>query len=114
MKREEFNQCLGQGMRGKKLTKEERKLEFCAVAKVCSGKSRSREDALEVCRTSLSQPREPKVRGKRKGAGQSCEKDTLKLAHCAAERIDMNLASNVNSIEAAIANALMECSCQRE
>jgi len=113
MKREEYNQCIGEALRGKTFSPTERKLEFCVASKVCS-KGLSREQAAQTCKVSLSQPREPKVRGKRKGAGQSCEKDTLKLAHCAAERIDMNLASNVNSIEAAIANALMECSCQRE
>ena len=49
MNREEYNRCVGDGMRGKTLTKEERRAEFCAVAKLCSGKAKDREEAVHLC-----------------------------------------------------------------
>lgn len=56
MKREEYNQCVADGMRGKKLTRDERKVEFCVTAKVCSGKANNREEALAIC----NKPKLPK------------------------------------------------------
>ena len=67
MDRVKYNTCLADGMRGKKFTAEERKLEFCTLAKLCSGKVGSREEAIAIC----SQPKEPKAprtkRGKKNG-----------------------------------------------
>lgn len=107
--REEYRSCIAKGLKGKQLNKEERKLEFCIVSKLCSKKSKNREDAREVCLL----PKEPKplkARGKKDGA-KSCEKGVLELAHCMVDKIDMNLASNINSVETALVNALMECQC---
>jgi hypothetical protein len=106
--RQEYTTCVAQGMRGKKLSRPERNMEFCIVAKLCSKKAKDREEAKLIC----SQPKEPKpVKASRKVTGQSCEKEVLDLAHCMAEHIDMNLAHNVNSIEVALVNSLMECRC---
>jgi hypothetical protein len=106
--RQEYNTCMAKGMRGKKLTKEERALEFCVVAKLCSGKSKTEQEARLVC----SQPKEPKpAKTSRQHKPQSCEKDVLKVARCVADNINMDQASNINSIEMAVANALMECQC---
>ena len=58
MKREEYNACVSDGLKGKKLGKEERQQEFCIVAKLCSGKAQSRDEAKAIC----SQPKEPKLR----------------------------------------------------
>lgn len=109
MKREEYNACVADGMRGKKLSREERNLEFCIVAKRCSGKAKDREEAKILC----SQPKEPKPvkASRRKADGKSCEKDVLSLAHCMVEHIDMDLAHNINSIEVALVNSMMECRC---
>ena len=47
--REEYTSCVAEGMRGKKLSVGERRLEFCTVAKLCSGKAEDREEAIRLC-----------------------------------------------------------------
>lgn len=109
MDRAKYNSCVATGLRGKKLNAEQRRLEFCIVAKLCSGKAKDREEAKLVC----SQPKEPKpAKASRTKKPQTCEKEALQLARCVADRIDMNLASNINSIETALVNAIIECRCQ--
>ncbi len=56
MDREEFNKCMKPWMTGTGKTKDERKTSFCIGAKLCSGKSKTEEDAAQVC----SLPRLPK------------------------------------------------------
>ena len=81
---------------------------MCLGAKLCSGKAKTKEEAEYLC----SLPKEPKPpKEKRDKGGNGCEKEVLKLAHCIVERIDTSLASNVNSIEIALANAMIECKC---
>jgi len=95
-------------MTGVGKTKEERQHDMCIGAKLCSGKAETKEKAEHLC----SLPREPKpLREKRDKGGDGCEKEVLKLAHCVVEKIDMNLARNINSIEMAIVNAMIECKC---
>jgi len=49
MKREEYNKCIAGKMRGRKApTPGERRQIFCQVAKVCSGKAKNEDDALEL------------------------------------------------------------------
>ena len=108
MDRQKYNNCLSKGLAGKTFTPAERRLEFCVVSKLCSSKSKTREEALTVCR----QPKPPKPVKLRQEKPEACEKAVMKLAHCMAEHIDMNLASNINSVEVAMANALMECQCR--
>lgn len=108
MRREEYNACISKGLKGKTFGKEERKLEFCVVAKLCSSKIKDREEAERIC----SLPKEPKpLKASKKQKPQSCEKEVAKVAHCMVDKIDMNLASNINSIETAIINAMVECQC---
>jgi len=106
MDRVEYNACVGAGMKGKQLDKEQRKLEFCIVAKTCSGKAKSRDEAMAMCKESASQPKPPKVK-----KAASCEDAVLRLARCVADNINMDQASNINSIEMALANAMMVCQC---
>ena len=106
--RTEYNDCMRPYITGSK-PKEERKRDFCIGAKICSGKAQTKEQADQLC----SLPKEPKpIKTGRVGRGQSCEKDVAKLSQCVFDNIDMNLASNINSIELALRNALMECSCR--
>ncbi|MFA5378445.1 MAG: hypothetical protein WC455_22010 [Dehalococcoidia bacterium] len=49
MDREKYNSCLAEGLKGKTLSKEERKSEFCIQAKICSGKASSRSEAEKKC-----------------------------------------------------------------
>ena len=107
-KREEYNACMVPFMKG---GGPDRKVRFCIGAKLCSGKSKSEEEAKHLC----SLPKEPKPTKARKSkdGAKSCEKEVRELAHCIVDKIDMNLAHNINSIEVAIVNAMMECKCQR-
>ena len=59
MKREEYNACVSRGLKGKKFEPGQRKTEFCILAKLCSGKSKTREDAKLVC----SQPKDKGTKG---------------------------------------------------
>jgi len=65
--REEYNACVSEGLKGKKLGKEERQQEFCIVAKLCSGKAQNRAEADALC----SQPKEPKPSTKSSAGGST-------------------------------------------
>lgn len=106
MKQEEYRSCISKGLTGKKFDKEQRKLEFCIVSKLCSSKAKDRKEAEHLC-SLPKEPKPPKLHSK--GKGKSDEKKLAELAHCMADNIDMDQASNINSIEIAIANALMAC-----
>lgn len=110
MDRDKYNKCMAAGLHGKTLAGEERRKEFCVLAKTCAGKAKTREEAEQIC----SQPREPKPRRhKERGekSAKSCDKEVLELAHCMVEHIDMDQASNINSVEMAMANAMGACKC---
>ncbi len=49
MDRALYNSCIGGKLKGLHLSKEERKLEFCIVSKVCSGKAADRDAAIAAC-----------------------------------------------------------------
>lgn len=115
MNRQEYNQCMVKFITGKDKSKEQRKLDFCIGAKVCS-KGLSEEEAEEIC----SQPKPPKAPklGKAK-RGQSCEKSVFKVAECVVTLLTENKvykgqALNINSVGAAVTNALIECECPQE
>ncbi|HUS04452.1 MAG TPA: hypothetical protein VMY79_02890 [Dehalococcoidia bacterium] len=105
MRQIEYRECLRPYITGSK-TKEQRQLDFCTGAKVCS-RGISVEEAKRIC----SLPKEPKLPG-RKHNGKTCEKETLELTKCIIGRIDMNLASN--NIELAVRNAIMGCRCGKD
>ncbi|MBA7690609.1 hypothetical protein ES703_99139 [subsurface metagenome] len=117
MDRSAYKSCMAKNMGGgrlKGLSKEDRKIEFCTIAKQCS-KGIPYEEAREICLL----PKEPKparaFEGKR-STGQSCEKSAQKTAECVVSRLIDNKvyrdqALNINSVGIAIANALLECEC---
>ena len=47
--REEYNTCMKPYITGKGKTKEQRKLDFCIGAKMCSGKAKTDEEAKGIC-----------------------------------------------------------------
>lgn len=47
--REEYNTCMRPYITGKGKTREQRKLDFCIGAKVCSGKAQTDEEAKVIC-----------------------------------------------------------------
>lgn len=63
--RAEYNKCMIPFLKDGK-TKEQHRMDFCVGAKICSGKSKSKEEAAQVCQISLSQPKEPKSRKTRR------------------------------------------------
>lgn len=109
MDRQKYNACMRPFITGSK-PKEQRKLDFCVGAKICSGKAKSKEEAEKLC-SLPKEPREPKI--KRKQSPQTCEKEAIKLTQCMVPKIDMDLASNINSIGTAIINAMVECKCPK-
>lgn len=63
MDRVEYNHCMSPYIRGSK-PKEQRKLDFCIGAKICSGKASSPEEAKTLCLN--APPKEPKARKSKK------------------------------------------------
>jgi hypothetical protein len=113
--RTEYNQCMRPYITGSK-PKEQRKLDFCVGAKICSGKASSRDEAIQIC----SLPKVPKPANNkvnRKTKVDSCEKEASKLTQCMMRYFDDNdlyqKILNINSVEIAIENALLECTCQK-
>lgn len=96
--------------------KEQRKLDFCVGAKICSGKAKTGDEAKALC----SLPKEPKPisnKASKKTKIDNCEKEASKLTQCVMHYFDDNKLYqkilNVNSVEIAIENALLECTCQK-
>jgi len=113
MDRKQYNQCMIPFMKGSK-PKEQRQFDMCVGAKICSGKAGNEEEAKSIC----SLPKEPKpVKIAQVKRGQSCEREAGKLAQCMMNYFETNnlyrQILNVNSVEIAIENALLECSCQK-
>lgn len=48
MDRQKYNQCMIPHMRGSK-TKEQRQKDMCVGAKICSGKAKTKEEAVKLC-----------------------------------------------------------------
>lgn len=111
MDRKQYNQCMVKFISGSK-PKEQRRLDFCIGAKVCS-KGISEAEARQIC----SQPKPPKpVNGRRTRNPESCEKNARKVAECVVGHLQNNsiyrdYALNINSVGVAVTNVLMECQC---
>ena len=56
-----YRKCMADGLTGLKLTKDERKTKFCTLAKTCSGKASSEEEAKKLCAESAAKPKEEKA-----------------------------------------------------
>ena len=74
--KKDYRTCMADAMRGKQMSKEERQREFCLNAKLCSGKSSTREEAERLC----ALPKESKPKKK-----ANCDFDAI--AACAAPKI---------------------------
>jgi len=81
---------MAKGLKGKQLGKEERKLEFCILSKLCSQKSKDREEAREVCLLP-KEAKPPKVKRARKSSI-----DTATLASCVIKALDGSEITLVN------------------
>ena len=107
--REQFRSCMSDAMTGKTYTKEERKLAFCVSAKLCSGKSTSKEEAIEICKN--RPPKEPKERKVR--TPKQCNARMLKLARCVTGIIDIAQITNPAAVEQILTDALLKCECNK-
>jgi len=114
MRRDEYNACIRPYITGSK-PKEQRRLDFCIGAKICSGKAKDEEEARRICIQS-PEPKAPNPRRARSKA-KSCEKQALEISQCMVDYFERNnlyrQITNINSVEIAMANALMECLCQK-
>lgn len=116
MDRQTYNDCMKKYISGAGKAPEERKLAFCAGAKICSGKAKDITEAVHLCQ--IAPPKEKKekkekaksTRKANKEASASCLQDMTKLAECAANVIDLSLITEKN-IEATLAEVLRRCSC---
>jgi len=106
MDKTQYNQCIASGLKGKKFSKEQRQLEFCIVSKLCSKKVPNRTEAERVCKL----PKPPKPI---KSNGARSEKAIIKMIEtemqCIIPKINMSKASNVNTLEVELANAMFLC-----
>jgi len=64
MDRIQYSSCVGAGLKGKKMDAPTRKMEFCIVSKMCSGKAGNRDEAARLC--SLPKPEKPEGTGRRR------------------------------------------------
>ena len=111
MDRTQYNECIKESIKATELEGIPQKVKFCIVAKKCSDKVSSTEEATQIC----SQPKVPKaLRMKPANPTASCEKDALLDANCITEHLDINLATaNIDTLRMAIATTLLECRCRR-
>lgn len=115
-KREDYNKCMRPYITGSK-PKEQRKMDFCIGAKVCSSKAKDEAEAKKLC--SLPKELKPtKITARRSRKPESCEKNVRKVAECVVSRLVENniyrdQALNVNSVGAAVTNAMVECQCPK-
>ena len=79
-----YSQCVGDAMRGKKLSPDERKREFCISSKLCSGKASARDDANRLCEEAARNPSTPKKRSRKVSprGGASMELVLLTTTDC--------------------------------
>jgi len=70
MDRKKYNECIGDRMRGIKVTPEERRLRFCTSSKICSGKSKTEQEAEKICKESMMNPKPTKSKSPRSSQGK--------------------------------------------
>ena len=91
-----YNHCMKPYIQGTGKTPEERRLDFCIGAKICSGKTSDKDQARQICLT--EPPREKKPRGSR------AKVDPHELASCIIAKADGEL--TVDSLSTIIAGCV--------
>ncbi len=85
MSQEEYRSCMAKNMGGgrlKGLSKEDRRIEFCSIAKECS-KGLSYTEAKKLCAEAAANPKPPSTRKSRK-----CKIDVAALSACVIKNLD--------------------------
>ena len=110
MTQEIYRSCMAKNMGGgrlKGLSKENRRISFCVIAKKCS-KGMDEKEALAIC----SLPKEPKPKnpGNPSRRGKFCTlRDLEAVTTCTVENIDLSTLTREN-IHEVFARALEKCS----
>ena len=103
MDRQAYNECMRPYITGSKPA-EERKLDFCVGAKICSGKAKDREEAVAIC----SMPKEPKEPKARKTRGKAnCGKEMGDIAFCLAPLLNTDDDITISRLT----EMLQQCAC---
>lgn len=106
MDRKAYNQCVASGLKGKSLSKDERQLEFCIVSKLCSKKASGREEAKKICE--LPKPPKP-TKSRMPRSEKAIIKEIQTEVQCIIPKLNIDRASNINSLEMEIVNAMIQC-----
>jgi len=106
MDRKTYNQCIASGLKGKKLSRDERQLEFCVVSKLCSKKASNRGEAERICKL----PKPPKsTRSRTPRSEKAIIKEIEAEMLCIIPKINMDKTSNINTLEMELTNAMFQC-----
>ncbi len=96
-----YNACMAEGLQGKTLSKEERKLEFCVLSKTCSGKAATPAEAKKICLETPPAPPKPKH-------SKKAYMDPDQLAACVVPKLSV-LKLTEHNIHDALSSALGQC-----
>lgn len=112
MTKEQYQSCMTSGMRSmpKGISREQRGLEFCVIAKQCSGKAKSRDEALEIC---SHRPPKP-FKEKKRRQGRTCEQDAFELATCMGNTVSYPLPNNRGELQRNLQASIEGCQCQKK
>ncbi len=112
MDRKAYNSCLSPYIKGKGKPKEQRRLDFCIGAKMCTSKASNQDEAKKICLAMPPKPpREPRERrAKRGGDSRNCGQKMVDLARCASRKIELTQLTQEN-FTMALAEALRGCGC---
>lgn len=103
MDRQTYNSCMKKYISGAGKTPEERRLSFCAGAKICTGKAKDVKEAVQICQS--QPPKEPKPRANR---GGKCVIDPDALANCVMSSIGETFSAQT------LSKALAGCTGQKK
>ena len=102
MTRDDYNSCMIPYMKG---SGENKRLDFCVGAKVCSGKADTEEEARQIC---ISEPPKPSKTSKTK---KSCSSQMKELADCIVESLTPEMLGGPRKLETILTEILQECQC---
>jgi hypothetical protein len=106
MNQVQYRTCMKPFIAGTGKTREERQINFCVGAKMCTGKARSEEEARKICLA--APPKPPKTPGARRARGkQGCLTQMDELAKCLMEKVDFSAGADLGAVR----EGLSLCGC---
>jgi hypothetical protein len=125
MDRATYNACIGDKMRGQKLTMEQRKAAFCEASKLCSGKASSEEEAKKICSipkplkvrpvSTMEVTGEPTMRRKKTPRNFMiiCKNEGIERAECLLNNLQASGMTITDDFRKMVINAEVSCQCQK-